>query len=382
MTIAVNSRLLLRDKMSGIGWYSYHTLKNLTHLHPEHKFIFIFDRPFDDQFIFGSNVKPVVVYPPARHPFLYYIWFNYSIVPFIHKYKADVFFSPDGFLSLNLPKIPSVPVIHDINFQHFPMDFPYLVRKYYCHYFPKFAQIAERIITVSEFSKKDIATTYQIPLEKIDVVYNGTNEEFFVLNDDTKKEVKIQYSQGEDYFLYVGDLLPRKNVNRLIEAFDLFKQASGSSTKLLIVGERMFMTSEINQAFQNAKFRNEIIFTGRLPQHELVKVVGAAKAMVYVSLFEGFGLPIVEAMKANVPVITSNVTSMPEIAGDAAIIVDPYSIESIKNALLEIDKDELLRKSLIEKGNIQYTKFTWLNTAKGVWDSLEKAINRERGEHF
>ncbi|MGC8803955.1 MAG: glycosyltransferase family 4 protein [Bacteroidales bacterium] len=375
MVIAVNTRLLLWNKMSGIGWYTYHTLKHLTHMYPEHRFIFLFDRPFDDQFVFGSNVKPVVVYPPARHPFLYYIWFNFSIVPFVRHYKADVFFSPDGFLSLNLKDVPSIPVIHDINFDHFPKDFPYWSRQYYCHYFRKYAQIAKRIVTVSEFSKQDIANTYEVSPDKIDVVYNGANEEFKPVPEQVKQDVRNRYTGGKEYFLYVGDLLPRKNVARMILAYEAFRKSADTGVKLLIVGKSMLLTNEIMEVYNRSAYRDDIIFAGRLPQHELVNVMGSARALVYVSLFEGFGLPIVEAMRAHVPVITSNVSSMPEIAGDAALLVDPLSVESIKSAMERIDRDSDLRKSLIQKGELRSAQFTWMNTSKGVWGSIEKALD-------
>ncbi len=376
MVFAVNTRLLLWNKMSGIGWYTYHVLKHLTHMHPEHKFIFLFDRAFDDQFIFGSNVKPVVVFPQARHPFLYYLWFNYSIVPSIRKYKADLFFSPDGFLSLHIKDIPSVPVIHDINFEHFPSDFPFWSRLYYRHYFPKYAQVASRIITVSEFSRQDIASTYNIDVKKIDVVYNGASEEFKPVTNEVKNEIKTKYTMGEEFFLYVGDLIPRKNISRLIEAYDKFRKEQKHKTKikLLIVGKKMFLTDEMNRIYERSLYKDDIIFTGHLPQHELVKVVGSAYAMVYVSLFEGFGLPIIEAMNAGVPVITSDVSSMPEISGNAALLVNPYSVESIKEALNIITFDTLRREQLIKKGTERGSFFTWMNTAKGVWESLMKAL--------
>ncbi|MCX7985424.1 MAG: glycosyltransferase family 4 protein, partial [Bacteroidales bacterium] len=368
-------RLLLWNKMSGIGWYTYHTLKHLTHMHPEHKFVFLFDRSFDDQFIFGSNVKPVVAYPPARHPFLYYIWFNFSIVPYIKYNKADVFLSPDGFLSLNLKEIPSIPVIHDINFEHFPKDFPFWSRHYYCHYFRKYAHLASRIITVSEFSRQDIAATYKVSPDKIDVVYNGASDEFKPLSEEIKAEVRKYYTQGKEYFVYVGDLLPRKNITRMIMAYEAFRKSCDTDIKLLIVGKNMLFSTDIMEAYSRSEFRDDIFFAGRLPQHELVKVMGSAKALLYVSLFEGFGLPIVEAMKAHVPVITSNVSSMPEIASDAALLVDPFSVDSIKNAMEQIDKDSALRQTLILRGIERSAQFTWMNTAKGVWASIEKALS-------
>jgi glycosyltransferase involved in cell wall biosynthesis len=373
MKIVVNTRLLIADKLSGIGWFTYHTLKRMVHNHPQHQFIFLFDRKFDNQFIFGSNVIPEVVFPQARHPFLYYIWFEYSILNVIRKHKPDLFFSPDGYLSLKLKNIPSVPVIHDINFYYYPKDLPYIDSQYYQYFFPKFASHAKRIITVSEYSKKDIATHFNISPEKIDVAYNGANDIFELLPELQKCGVKKELTDDCDYFISIGDLSPRKNIVRMLKAFNAFKKTSGSKTKLVIVGSKMFLNSEMEKTYQQSEFKDEIIFTGRLTDERLKLVLGAAKALLYVSYFEGFGIPIVEAMYADLPVITSNVTAMPEIAGNAALLVDPYSIDSIKEAMFAIDKDETLREKLIENGRIRRNDFSWDHTADKVWESIEKA---------
>ncbi|MFN3342698.1 MAG: hypothetical protein ACK40M_08385, partial [Flavobacteriales bacterium] len=121
MRIAVNTRFLLPGKMEGFGWYSYETLRRIVVAHPEHEFIFLFDRPFDRRFVFASNVIPIVIGPQARHPFLFWIWLEVSVKRALKKYKADVFVSPDGYLSLGTA-VPSVAVIHDLNFEHYPKD--------------------------------------------------------------------------------------------------------------------------------------------------------------------------------------------------------------------------------------------------------------------
>jgi glycosyltransferase involved in cell wall biosynthesis len=374
MKIAVNTRLLLNNKLSGIGWFEYHVLKRLVEQHPEHQFIFLFDRSYDKQFIFGPNVIPEVVFPQARHPFLYYIWFNYSIVSVIKKHKANLFLSPDGLLSTRLPDIPSISVIHDINFHHYPMDVPFFMRHYYKFYFPKYAQLAKRIITVSEYSKNDISSTYNIDYNKIDVAYNGASQDYRPLDEVAKKSTKIDITGGNEYFLFVGNLLPRKNLARVIYAFSEFKKQSKSNTKLVIVGDMNLLSSELDKAFKCSDYKKDIVFTGRLPQDKLLQVMGSALALVFVSYFEGFGIPILEAMYSDVPVISSNTTSMPEVTGDAALLVDPYSVDSIKDAMLAMDKDKDLRQNLIEKGRIQRKNFTWNNTADAVWKSIEKAL--------
>ncbi len=375
MIIAVNTRLLIAEKLSGIGWFTYHTLKRLVEWHPEHKFVFLFDRRYDEQFIFGSNVIPEVVFPPARHPVLWYIWFEHAIVSRVRKHKPSLFYSPEGYLSLKLREIPSLPVIHDINFHRDKYGVPLLDGVFWRYYFPKYAAMASRIITVSEFSKNEIGSYYNIPYHRIDVAYNGAGNGFAPLSKEEKDAVKQKYTEGEEYFLYVGVLVPRKNIARMIEAYNRFRESSGTSIKLVIVGDKLFFTPEMQRAYEKSTFKNDIIFTGRLDQDQLCRIMGAALSLILVSCYEGFGIPVVEAMYADVPVITSNISSMPEIAGDAALMADPYSIDSIKEAMLKMSSDAKLREELILKGRIRRQKFTWDNTARSIWESIEKVVS-------
>ncbi|HKI89077.1 MAG TPA: glycosyltransferase, partial [Draconibacterium sp.] len=177
MVIAVNTRLLIKGKLEGIGWFTLETLKRMTINHPEHHFIFIFDRAYNPDYIFAENVTPVVIGPPTRHPVLWYLWFEFQIPRVLKKYKADMFLSPDGYLSLRT-KVPQLAVIHDINFVHRPADLPWLKAKYYNFYFKKFAKVAKRIATVSFYSKEDITRSFKVDYDKIDVVYDGINPIF------------------------------------------------------------------------------------------------------------------------------------------------------------------------------------------------------------
>jgi glycosyltransferase involved in cell wall biosynthesis len=374
MEIVVNTRLLIKNKLEGIGWFSYETLKRITNDHPEHHFIFLFDRDFDEEFIFADNITPLIFSPKARHPFLFYWWFEYTVAGFLNKYKPDVFLSPDGYLSLS-SDVKQLAVIHDLNFEHYPNDLPWLVRKYYHHFFPKFAQKATRIATVSEFSKKDIVQQYNIDESKIDVVFNGCNTLYQPVNNSVSQKVKEKYTNHCDYFLFVGSLHPRKNISRLFSAFDSFKSKHSSNIKLVIVGEKYYWTSEIKHTYLNMVHKKDVIFTGRLSNEALAEVTASALALTYVPYFEGFGIPILEAMNCNVPVITSNVTSMPEIAHDAALFVDPFSIESITDAMSEMYLNPQLKQRLIDKGNVRKLDFSWDKTATALWDSIIKTAN-------
>jgi glycosyltransferase involved in cell wall biosynthesis len=369
MRIAVNTRLLLENKLEGIGWFTFETLKRIVTNHPEHEFFFLFDRPYSQSFIFAPNVTPIVMPPQSRHPFLWYIWFEYSVCRTLKKIKADVFLSPDGYLSLS-SKVKSISVIHDINFDHYPKQFNWLVRKYLLHYFPLFAKHATRVVTVSGYSKEDITHTYKIDSCKIDVVYNGANSAFKPLTEVEKKSAKQIYADGCDYFIYIGALLPRKNIARMLQAFDAFKETTQSKVKMLIVGSKMFNTKDIEKTYRDMKYQSDVVFTGRLAPGEIEVALGGALALTYVSYFEGFGIPLVEAMYADIPVITSNATSLPEVAGDAALITDPFSVNSIKDAMITIYSDVDIRNKLIENGRIQRQKFNWDNTATQLWNSI------------
>ncbi|MCK4569267.1 MAG: glycosyltransferase family 4 protein [Bacteroidales bacterium] len=374
MKIAVNTRLLLPDKLEGIGWVAYETLKRITTAHPEHEFFFIFDRKWDDRFIFSDNITPLVARPQARHPFLYYIWFEWSVPRILKKINADVFLSPDAYLSLKTD-VPSIPVFHDLNFEHYPKDLPVLERKYYRYFFPRYARKATRIVTVSEFSKKDIVSLYDIPPEKVSVVYNGANDDFKPVGDMLRADTRKKLSGGCPYFIFVGALHPRKNLARLFQAFDYFKEQHMTDIKLVVVGNKKYWTREIQEAYKAMKYSEEVIFSGRMTSEDLHLAVASAHAMTYVSYFEGFGIPIIEAYRCDIPVLTSNVTSMPEVAGDAAVLIDPFSVKSIAEGLEKVALDSELRMQMIEKGREQRKLFTWQNSAEQLWSVIENVLN-------
>ena len=372
MKIAVNTRLLLKDKLEGIGWVAYECLRRMVISHPEVEFHFIFDREPDPKFIFANNVKPVVLFPPARHPFLYIAFFEFAVTRYLRKIKADLYLSPDGYLSLR-SKVKQIAVFHDLNFEHFPQDFPKIHLWHYKKFFPKYARKADKIITVSEFSKKDICECYGINPDKIEVAYNGANEIFSPVSEEVKKEIRDKYTEGNPYFMFVGSLHPRKNLARLFTSFDLFKKRNNNDIKLLIVGSKRWWTEPIKNAYEAMTHKDDVIFAGRLSAEDLHLVTASALASVYVSYFEGFGIPIVEAFKCDTPVITSNVTSMPEVANDAALLVDPFKEESIADAMEKI-LDEELRNDLIEKGRIRRQDFSWDKAAETWWKVCSRHV--------
>lgn len=371
--IAVNTRLLLEGKLEGIGRFSFETLRRITASHPEHNFFFLFDRPFSADFIFSDNVTPLIIGPQARHPLLFIWWFEQSLPPVLKSLKPDLFLSPDGFLSLRA-KVKSLPVIHDINFHHFPKDLGPLVARYYNRYFPKFAAKADFIATVSEFSKSDISRSYQIPSDRIGVVYNGVSEGFMPVSDSVAREVRNKFSQGKPFFLYVGSLQPRKNLLVLMQAFELFRNQSRSEVKLLLVGSRYLWTAEMEAALKAHPYNSDIVLTGRVGESDLHALNASALALTYVPKYEGFGIPVIEAMASGTPVIASSVSSIPEVCGDAALLCNPSRPDEIASAMKRISSEPELRNQLVEKGLQQHKKFSWDDTSLRLWQCMEKTM--------
>jgi glycosyltransferase involved in cell wall biosynthesis len=359
--------------MDGIGWFTYNTLKYIVENNPDVEFHFLFDSGADEEFLFGPNVIAHNIFPPAKHAVLNIIWFEWGVRKWLKKIKPDIFFSPDGLLCLGWKGI-QYGVMHDINFHHNPADLKWSNNLYYNFFFPKFARRAARLGTVSNFSKMDIVNTYGVDPDKIDVVYNGLNTFLRPLSLLEAASVRKELTGGAAYFVFIGTLHPRKNLVRLLEAFELFKKETNSSVKLVIVGKNMFKVDEIFRYQKAMIYGDEVIFTGRMADEKLNAVLGAAIALTFVPVFEGFGIPIIEAMQCDIPVICSNVTSMPEVADDAALLVNPFDTVEIKNAMVSIYSDENLRKHLIDKGRKRKKFFSWEKTASLLWESICKSL--------
>ncbi|MEM9051592.1 MAG: glycosyltransferase family 1 protein [Bacteroidota bacterium] len=374
MRIAVNTRLLLKGKMEGIGWFSYETLSRITRSHPEIEFIFIFDRKPSTDFIFSENVKAVVAHPQARHPFLWYLFFEFGVKRVLDRYKPDLFLSPDGWLSLR-SKVPQLAVIHDLNFEEHPEFIEPLVLRYYRRFFPLYAKKARRIATVSNYTKGDISARYGIDENSIDVVYNGVNELFRPLNEEDVSAIRNRYAKGDPYFLFVGLIHPRKNLKNQLKAFLKMKEETSSNLKYLVVGAKYSWESELDDLLASSIHGKDVIILGRQGLDELVDLYGAAFALTYASYFEGFGIPIVEAMKSGVPVITSNTSSMPEIAGDSGLLVAPDSVDEISIAMKKLWQDKELRERLIAEGMRRAKYFSWDKSANDLFESIQKALN-------
>jgi glycosyltransferase involved in cell wall biosynthesis len=376
LDIAVNVRFLLPgDKLEGIGRFTFETLRHLVGQHPEHTFHFLFDRPFDARYIFGENVVPHVLGPPARHPVLWVAWFEGAVARWLRRNRPAVFLSPDGYTTLRT-RVPRVTVFHDLAFVHYPENMDRLTQRYYQFFTPRFAQASEQLVAVSEATRQDIIGTYGVPAEKISLVYNATDALFQPLPAAGQQATRDRFSAGKPYFLFVGALQPRKNLLNLLRAFDAFKQQTQAPTKLLVVGRTAWKAGPIFEVYRQMQFRQDVHLTGRVTDEELVQLYAAAFATAYVPYFEGFGIPIIEAQACGSPVITSDCSSMPEVAGGAAQLVDPFQVASITGGLRALYEHEDRRQELIARGFRNVQRFSWQQSAQALWRVVEAVASK------
>lgn len=373
MKIAINTWILRNKKLDGIGYLTVNTISKLIQQHPEVTFQILCDKGFTENYFDFPNVTKHKIFPALRHPVLYVFFMEVVVTWFLKNHKPNLFLSMDGYLSL-LSSTKQLPVICDINFEHKPEDLPFRNRVYFTTFFKRFAKKGVRIATISEYSKQDIADFYKIDINKIDNISCGIDAKFNPIGEAQKIEVRNKWSDGKEYFFFLGSMHPRKNIKRLIEAFIQFKEATKSDFKLLLGGSILWQASDFKEAYENSNLKDDIIFLGRLNDVDLNNVLGAAYCLSFAPIFEGFGLPIVEAMQAGVPVICSNTSSMPEVAGSAALLFDPFNTSEIADAMKKIYADNDLRLQLIEAGHQQKQLFSWDKTAQLLWQSITKVI--------
>ena len=364
MRIGINARFLLKDRMEGIGTFTNEICKRLVKLMPEHTFYFYFDRDFDQSFIYSENIIGKKVYPPTRHPILWKWWFDYALPKQMEKDKIDVFFSTDGYCSLNT-NIPQILTIHDIAFHYFPQYIPFLHAKYMQYYTPKYITKAAKVITVSEFSKQDIIQNYKTDKAKIEVVYNAF---FDAENNNQDHKIKIE----TPYFIFVGAIHPRKNILHLIQAFELFKRKNALSFKLVLIGRDAWHNQDLKNRIHASDFQKDIIWIQKIERANLLFLLKNAFALTYLSEFEGFGIPLVEAMELGIPIIASNTSAIPEIAGNAAVYCEPNNIHQITEAMSNLGENKVLYNQLKQAGLERKNLFSWEKSAEKIAKILLK----------
>jgi glycosyltransferase involved in cell wall biosynthesis len=373
MRIAINTRFQGYPYQEGFGYFTRSLSQALIEQYPEDQFNLIFDGKTGASNP-AANVTEIVLKPAARHPLIWKFWFDVKLPFLLKRLKADVFLSPDGFCSLRTD-LPQVVVVHDLAFLHYPSFLPASQQFYYKLYTPYFLRKAKKIITVSEFSKADIVRHFPFTRDKTEVVAISADPRFIPATDEIKERTKEKFTGGREYFLYVGSIHPRKNLIQLLKAFSSFKKRQQTNMQLVIAGRMAWKNDAFQSALSTFKFRDDVKLTGYLAVEELVELMGSAYCVINPSLWEGFGLPVLEAMQCGVPVLCSGNSALTETGGDAALYFDPLNADDITKQMALIFKDESLRNKMIGKGLTQAAGFSWEKSAQRVREILSEAVN-------
>ena len=377
MRVGINTLFLIPGKHGGTETYLRNLLLNLARIDRENEYIIFANRENIESYgIKQDNFSKVLCNLSAKNKPLRVIW-EQAILPIVaRKYKVDVLHAP-AYVSpmINSFRFESVVTIHDMMFYYHPENYPKRQLLYFKHLIPLSARKAKRIIAVSNNTKKDIVKILGIPEKKIIVIQETYGEEFRrELNDNAKKKVKAQYKLPDNYILSVASLNPQKNIERLIKAYDILVRSYSSEHKLVLVGMWLKHGSRIIQLIKELQLKERIIFTGYIDNEDLPYFYSLADVFVFPSYFEGFGIPPLEAMACGCPVIASKATSIPEVVGNAAVLINPFSVEELSNAIHRVLIDKNMRDNLIAKGFERVKHFSWEKAARETLHVYKKAL--------
>ena len=355
----------------GIGTYIRNLLRHLARLDAETEFVLLC-READKAALasLGQNFRPV--FEGAG---------NYSVseqlrIPYALKREGVTLFHAPHYVLPPLVPCRSVVTIHDCIHLMFPQYLPNRMAFAYARAsIALAARRASRVLTVSESSKRDILHFVDAPPEKIDVIYNAYDERFAVEpQEEDVVRVRERYQLQDEFILYAGNVKPHKNLERLIEAFHLVRRRGLDHLKLVLIGDDISKYAALRRAVHQHQLHKYVRFLGYLPEATLAVMYRLAGVFVFPSIYEGFGLPPLEAMASGTPVVTSNVSSLPEVAGDAAVLVDPYDPVSIADGIYHVLSDEQVRSSLRRRGLARAHQFSWEASVRRV-----REIYREVG---
>ena len=373
MRIGIDCRRILDPKhneSAGVGYYTYYLIKNLLELDKINQyFLFLYDTRIKLPELEQDNVK-IVYFPGLENigkiPFFY----RHLLVPHILSlYRLNVYHNP-AYIIPFFYFGKSVITVHDLAYYKNPAWFPdhqYFNTRILT---PLSIFKARKIIAVSESTKKDLIKYFHVKPEKIEVILEGVDDYCNLSVDESKIEAKFKIS--DQYFLALGTLEPRKNLVRLIGAFSEFlKENPESNIKLILAGKKGWKYEPIFEIIKNLELEDKVIWVGYVHIPEKIYLLKHSFALVFPSLYEGFGLPILEAMNMGVSVVTSNVASIPEIVIDNAVLIEPEDIDSIKEGLNKIYRNSELRQKLIERGKGIARHFTWAKSAQKTLQLFE-----------
>jgi glycosyltransferase involved in cell wall biosynthesis len=354
--------MLKKGPEEGMARFGREVFTRLVHLLPEDEWVVVVDgRNAILPFILPRT--EVVKIPISSHnPLGMLLYLEYWIPRIAQEKQAEALFSPDGWSPLSL-KIPIVPVIHDINFERRPEWIAWHWRHLYRFYFSRLAKSAQHVFTVSDFSRRELMEVYGLNPSSVTVAFNAPSTDFRSLNEDEKQKVRNRYSNGQPYVLVPTSLHPRKNVNNVLKAYDKALSMKADLPMMIFTGGKLWSDSRLDYEIGQLRKKGKLKMLGIINHEEMTLALGAAEAVIYMSLYEGFGLPVVEAQAAGVPVLTSCTSALPEVGGEGCLYADPENPDDIAEKIITLYYDNELRKSLIEKGLKNVGRYNWNKTA-------------------
>ena len=367
MLIGIDASRAARRERTGTENYSLHLIRHLLALESDHRYRLYFNRPPVTELFPRTAALELRVMPFPR------LWTHLRLSWEMARQPPDVLFVPAHVLPLVHPR-SSVVTVHDLGYLYYPGGHRFLDGLYLDLSTRYNARAASRVIAISQATKDDLVQQCGIEPDKITVVYFGYDETMQPVEDEaTMEKVKARYGIRGDYVLHVGTLQPRKNLGRLLEAYAMVrKQAKRGETPCLVMaGRKGWLYDQIFQQVERLGLESEVILPGYVPQDDLPALLSGARLFVFPSLYEGFGLPVLEAMACGTPVLCSNASSLPEVAGDAALLVDPVDVKSMAEAMNRLLQDEGLRTQLVERGYRQGRQFSWDRCARETLAVLE-----------
>jgi glycosyltransferase involved in cell wall biosynthesis len=373
MKIGIDGRAAKWYRGTGIGTYTYQLINSLNDTDKYNDYLLFMPESCDCNIQFGKNFNVKNISENSTGEF----WDEVNIPNILQDCDIEIYHVPQNGVGLPKDKrCPMVITLHDV----IPYKMPETVGPTYLKIFqeqmPDIISKCDGIITVSQYSKEDIVKTFNFPKEKIFVTYLAPEEIYKPLDKNISKAlIKDFYSIDGDYILYVGGFSPRKNILGLIEAFSKLVTSYKSDIKLVIAGKKGKSYNLYRNRAEELHVEDKVIFPGFISLEHLPHLYSASSLFVYPSFYEGFGLPPVEAMACGVPVIASNMTSIPEIVGDSAILINPNDIEDLYNSMLKVLQDNKLSESLILKGFMRSSELSWKETARQTAIAYNKIIN-------
>jgi len=362
MRIVIDARMIT-EAMHGIARYTYNLADRLTRMDPKNEYILLVG---NDCLTGFAGDRPDCRLEHIRSKFISMAE-QVELPKVLKSLKADLFHSPSFAAPLFCP-CRLIMTVHDVNHMVFPQYYGRIHQLYYRHIVRPAVRKAQKILTVSQFSRNEIINFLGVSPEKMIVTYNGIDSAFKVIDKhDALEDVRRRYRLPAEFVLYVGNRKPHKNVEQLMAAFSRVR----TDYSLVLTGEA---DRQLGGLAEDMGLTGRVVFAGDVAEDDLPVLYNLAGLFVFPSLYEGFGLPPLEAMACGTPVVTSNRSSLPEVAGEAAVLVDPYSAEELTAAIERVLQDESLYSQMREKGLVQAAKFSWEDTARQTLEVYEEVL--------